>query len=777
MNGFRHSTLKQALRISVASLPFLLAAQHAAAQTAPPATPTGPAATPSDLDSQDIVVTANRRAESIQDVPIAVTAIAPAAVERAQITDTRSFIKLVPTLGFTQGGGSRSSSYFVRGIGTYAGSDSFDTSVGIAQDGVPVSRIFGGMVDIIDVQRVEVLEGPQGLLFGKNASAGLVNIITNNAQLNETAFKGRLSYGNFNEVLANATVNVPLSKDFAVRASGWRFYNDGFIDGPTRKYGKRNTWGGRVKLRWEPTDKLDISLSSEYAGADQDPSIPTIRVFNSNAVGVQAYEASQGTVAGPDNRRTSSVYPAFAKWNRTANFFNVDYKLGGATLTLTSGYNTFRGRENVDQTATSSPVYYVTYYDRTRYDQFTQEVRLTSDNSGPFQYVVGAFYFDLKIHTTLDVLQTGSVPTPAGIRSFIDTTSRQYALFGQATYKLTDNFRVIGGVRMSWDKINTALNRQYTFTPATIIVGLNSPGSAFGPISLTGSTKDEEPSYRAGLQFDATRDVMFYATFSHGFKGAGVDFGPFTTAGQIAANPTVRPEKVNNYEIGLRSELFDRKLTFNATAFYEKFTDFQVNGRLPTALNQNVVQNAGGLVSKGVTVQFDARPVKGLQFNGNVAYVDTYFSDYKNAPCYPGEPTVAAGGTLVPGVCVGNIQTLDGFSASNAPKWVVLLGASYETPVTDRLVGFGTVSYRYQSRVVFNNTRDPNEFQNQYAVVDLTAGVRSEDKRWSFNLYVKNLFDKKFITRTNSQISGAYFVQQNTLDSERRFGGAVSFDF
>lgn len=769
------TALKLTLCIS-ASVSCLIGAQGASAQTTSANPQAAPPAAPQSDDFGDIVVTANRRAESIQDVPISVTAIAPATVERAQISDTRSFIRLVPTLGFTAGGGSRSTSYYIRGIGTYAGSDGFDTSVGIALDGVPVSRNYGGTVDIVDIQRVEVLEGPQGLLFGKNASAGLVNIITNNAQLKETSLQGRFSYGSFNEVLANATANVAVGDDAAVRVSAWRYYSDGFINAPNRKFGGRNTWGARLKSRWQPSDRLDISISSEYAGADQAPAFSTVRLFTSNALGVQANELSKGIVPGPDNRSSSNQGNPYAKWDRIADQLNVDYKLGGATLTLTTGYNKFKGTENV-VLSTSSPIYTVSYLDHINYDQFTQELRLTSDNTSRFQYVIGAFFFDLKIHSSLDVVQAGTFPVPAGIRAMIDTKSRQYAVFGQATYKLTDSLRVIGGLRLSWDKVDIALDRQYLFTPAQIVAGVSTPGSAFGPFTAVGSVKDNEPSYRAGLQYDFNRDVMAYATFSHGFKGAGIDFGPFTTSGQIAANPSVRPETVNNYEIGLRSELFDRKLTLNVTAFYEKFSDFQVNGRLPTAIVQNVVQNAGALVAKGASVQFEARPVSGLQLTGNVAYVDTYFSDYKNAPCYPGEPTVAAGSPLVPGVCVGNVQTLDGFPPSNAPKWVVLLGTSYEHPVSTRLTGFGTASFRYQSEVFFNNSRNPIEHQKGYAVVDLTAGVRSSDRRWAFNLYVKNLFHQRFINRTNPQISGAYYDQQNTIESERRMGAAVSFDF
>lgn len=758
-------------------------AQQAGATSAP-AVPTQAAAqsTPSDAATGDIIVTANRRAENLQKVAIAVTAIPEETIRAQNLADTRDLSRLVPALQFVGGATTKLVNFSVRGVGTFVFSDGFDQSVGIAFDGVPLARSGGSIADLVDIAQVEVLEGPQGMLFGKNASAGLVNIVTRKPILGVTGADARIAYGSFNELQMNGTVNLPLGDNAAIRASAWRFRHDGFVDAPVlgRKLGKKDSYGGRVRLRWQPTSSTDINLTGEWTGADQDPAVTTLRAFATDALGVRTFETAAGTPIGPKNLATTSPTELFNKSGSQAYTLGIDQDVGTHTLSSVTSYRKIHVNENFDPESSNAPLYRSMQGDSVRYRQFSQELRLTSPATQRLRYVLGAIYFRLDLDDYFYSTLVGATPVPSSVGVTTDLSSIHYAAFGEATFDVTKSFRLIAGGRASHDKVSGNFSRALVapYNPPIPFAGVNSAGASFGPFVYSARTTANEPSYRLGVQFDPAPDVMLYATASRGYKAPGLDF-QFTASAAAAAltGLVVDPEIATNYEIGVRSRFLDRKVTLNLTAFLERFRDFQVATRLPTSAPSFATQNANELRSTGVEGTLDVRPGGGFSFNAAAAYIHARFTDFTDAACYPREPTAPVGTAPTPGLCINGTQSLNGEPLNNSPRFTTNMTARQEVSLAGGEKLFGQVNYRYQGKQVFNAVADPFERQKAYSVVNIAAGIRTADDRFGLSLYGKNIFKANFVYRTIAQLSGAYYSQTVAYDAQRTWGLALDAKF
>lgn len=774
----RNFTVRAAALAGVAAQ--MLVASAAYGQEAPTA---AQAADPQDASAADIIVTANRRSENLQKVSVAVTAISEEALRTQNLADTRDLARLVPALQFVGGATTKLVNFSVRGVGTFVFSDGFDQSVGVAFDGVPLARSGGSIADLVDIDHVEVLEGPQGMLFGKNASAGLVNIITRTPKLGVTEGDARIAYGSFNELQMNGTINLPIGENAAVRASAWRFRHDGFVDAPSlgdRKLGKKDSYGGRLRLRWQPTSSTNINLTSEWTGADQDPAVTTLRAFATDALGVRTYETGQGTPIGPKNLVTTSATDLFNKASSQAYTLSVDQDVGTHTLSSVTSYRKINVNENFDPESSNAPLYKSFQGDDVRYRQFSQELRLISPSDQRLRYVIGGIYFRLDLDDYFYSTLVGATPVPASVGITTDLTSIHYALFGEFTFDVTDKFRLIAGGRASHDKVSGNFARAFTapYNPPIPFPAINGPGASFGPFAYSARTTANEPSYRFGAQFDVAPDVMLYATASRGYKAPGLDF-QFTASAAAAAltGLVVDPEIATNYEIGLRSQLFDRKVTFNLTAFAEKFKNFQVATRLPTTAPSFATQNAKELKSTGVTGTLDIRPGGSFTLNAAASYIHARFTDFTDAACYPREPTAPIGTPPVNDLCINGTQSLNGKPLNNSPKFTANLTARQEVLLPGGEQIFGQVNYRYQSKQVFNSVADPYERQKAYSIVNIGAGIRTADDRFGLSFYGKNIFKTNFVYRTVPQLSGAYYSQTVAYDAQRTWGVALDAKF
>lgn len=758
-------------------------AGRANAQTSganPPAAPVADAGT-----IGDIVVTANKRAENLQKVPLSIVALQPAALTNLNVAQTTDLPRLAPGLNFTSGTQANATNFVLRGVTTFTVfADGLESSVGLAVDGVPLGRQVGSVSDIVDVARIEVARGPQGMLFGKNATAGLINIITNKPDLSRNSFEGRVYYGNFDEHRIQGTGNVSLIDDkLALRVSAWAFGHDGYIDTPNlqkRKTGDYDSKGVRAKLRWKPTDTLDLGYTIErtyendgangvfttrtYQSAAGAPGLTPAQV--ANAAAMENANLTYGVVARPGSYVNTTDQPNINQLKTLNQTLTADQELGRGTLSLITSYRRTDAYNSTDFDIIANvapvPNYTANSYD-SRLRQFTSELRYTSPSTGFITYVGGLFYYNLKLDSTQLQVANRILPVTIGRTNRVELHSENYAAFGEATLHPFDGFRILAGGRVSHDTISGTLVR--TTAPGTVA----QTTGVFAPIDVSAASRYTNFSWRAGLQYDVTPGVMGYFTASRGYKGPGLAYTNDFTA-QIAASggSVVKPELATAFEVGVKGFFFDRLLRLNVDAFHERFTNFQVNALLATVpANIYGVINAGALVSQGVEGEAELRPYRGLNLSGNIAYTDAHYTDFANAPCYSGQ-SVAAG-------CVGGVQNVDGQQTVNAPSWSGSATARYDWALSDRLKSFVQANVYYKGRVWYSVGRDPYERGPAYTLLNLTAGIRTADDRYGITAFGKNVTNQHYVSRifpTFQQV-----VQALSYDSQATYGVAVDVKF
>ncbi len=714
---------------------------------------TGIATEEKDLD--EIVVTATKQPVNIQQVPLSVSVLSAETLRNSTLTDTADLRRLMPGVEFRSNGLPIGSVFSIRGVGTIAGGSGLEQSVGIAVDGVPLASVSASLSDLVDISRVEALKGPQGMLFGKNASAGLINIVTNSPELDKSEVIARVFYGTFQNEQFSGTVNEPIGENAAVRLSAWKYKRTGIIDEVNfdRKFNDRDSEGARFKFLWDPTEDLRFNYTGEWTSHNQNGTATTIRQFVpgnfspfNNGAAIQAFNLAEGVVPSPTNlvAHDPGSEPAFDLWSSTANTFQADYGVGEGNLTAILSYRTNESNTAFLNYGSDDPYYSQPYnIDDVVYKQFSSEFRYTSPADRPVRYVAGIFYYTRRMN---DDFHIGVVAAPlpnVNDATVITQKNLNYAAFTELTFDVTQKLHFTAGARGSHDRVDSRLNRGFLDNPI-VIPGFNDPGSAFGVYGTSGHTEYNDVSWRAGLEYQFLPDVMFYATASKGYKGPGFNYNVFTSASQVtpeSGGGIVHAETSRAYEVGLKSQWFERRLTANISIYEERFTNFQTAAVAPITYAILTV-NAGALQSRGVDFDTNWRVTREFSLTGSVNYNHARFTDFPNAICYTGQ-TEAEG--CIPGATPGasSTQNLNGFPLVNAPDWTSSLLARYEAPISSKMNGFFQATDAYKSTVHFDS-RDPLSVQGQVNLIHLATGVGTADEHWRVTLYVNNLFDKHF---------------------------------
>jgi iron complex outermembrane receptor protein len=727
---------------------FVAAAASAQAARAAPDVPV-PADQPTPLD--EIVVTAQKREQPLESVPVAVTVVTGDQLESANITAATDIRRLAPSLQYAENSSVRGTSLQVRGVGTQSFSNGLEQSVGTMVDGIAMARNGMGDGDLIDVDRVEVLRGPQGMLFGKNASAGLVSIVTRRPT-DRLSAEGSLSFGTYNEVHASAVVNLPVSAQAAFRLAGFSNRRGGLVtnvfDGSLLNNDQES--GLRAKFLWRShDDNLQVYLSADWSHRGGSCCVATVRSVVPGSL-LAASLASAGIVPGPDNRTVNLDGGAYSRSTNAGASAEVTWQLGGFTLTA---WRTWKLRENTDSDATPIPALSINF-GRSDANQWTQEMRLASPAGSRLEYVAGLYYFDAVLHGNNG--QQGSLTlasaTPVLSRYFIATNrSGSMAAFGQATLRVTPGLRLIAGARLTHDNVSMDFDR--SFFPGTL------PSSP--PLSLHPSTSASNLSWRAGLQYDAAPGIMAYGTVSRGYKGPGFNALQAATA---AASTPVRPEIPMGYEMGIKASLFERRLTLNLAAYDTRFKDFQAQLFDPSIppFGAFVLGNAGVLRTRGVELEWAARPAAGLTFSGGVNHDDAVYLDFKRAACW-GTPAVQP-------ACVGGVFDASGVSMPNSPKWTFSVQGQYERSLGSHGSGFVSLNWYGRSKVN-DSLGDPNMIRASYGLLGMSVGVSGDDGRWQVSVWVRNLLDRRYTGATQTTLLSPGSYSQYPVEDGRRMIG------
>ncbi|MEW6390432.1 MAG: TonB-dependent receptor [Pseudomonadota bacterium] len=749
---------------------------------------------------EEIVVTATKRSANLQSVPVAVTALTGETIQNQRINEFADLTRAAASLTLSQSTASPNNAIILRGIGTYAFSIGVEPSVAVIIDDVPVVQQAQAFDNLTDVERIEVLRGPQGTLFGKNASAGAINIVT---QEPSVVFSGRASATVTSDdgYKADGAISGPISDKTGFRLGAYYNHWDGNVDNLTNghKLNDNTSYGVRGKLRTELTDKLVLSLNGSYAKSKSDGTAATLRFIDLNYLpagattpvipkynGVSILPALAGVTPGAANRKTRVDNDGFTE-NKQASFSGkLTYDLGFANLISVTSYQDWKYNFSADVDGTDlavngtapnvtspiAPGVGVSNSGPYHSTSFTQEVRLTSKGEGPLSYVVGAFYADAK--TTRD-FQRGPALILAKWTGWQST--RSVAAFAGVDYKFPTNTTVSGAVRINNERIedsfvNLLSNATVYASPTSI--GTCGAGSQF----CAGSNEDTVATWKLSLNQELAPRVSVYASAATGYKGFAYDISSGYTP--LRTQNPVQPEKSKSYEAGLKSRFLDNHLQLNIAAFYTDYDNFQaqssqyINGALQQKLN-----NVGKLRTKGLEVEAQAMPVEWLRLDASAAYTNAKVISFPNAACYPGQAQTGVGcapSTNPPGL--GNVQDRSNTQLPNSPKFKVNLGGTVTRELASDLTGVFTVNYQYQSKVNFDLLGNPLAEQKAYGVLNASASVARGDVKAT--LFVNNLLNEHFVTGIGDGFGsyGVHFVTQVlSRDSDRYFGLKVETKF
>lgn len=750
-------------------------------------------AAPADSETEaneypEIVVTAQKREQNVQDVPVAITVVSADALGNVGGGQLQDLTKLSPSLTITQGGDQNNNSVILRGIGTSAFSIGVEPSVLVVVDDVATGLPGQGFNDLGDIERIEVLRGPQSTLFGKSASAGVISIVTKRPSDSFTA-SGEVTITDDNEQRYALGISGPLGDKLSYRVSG----TVGRYDGNTRnlttggKLNGRDSENIRGKLLFKPSDVFDATLIGYYSKTSAlcCANVVIQRTAGmTSPLGATTAATLAGITPGQDNFAVRVDPAPQSDVKNYGGSLKMNLALGEHTLTSVSALSDYFATDVLDFDGVVGPnlgaplgAFQAGSFAATT---LSQEIRLTSPSGGALQYVVGAYYayndYTRRFERPKPPLGNARVPW-ADWKGNI--TSETVALFGQAELSVTDSTKLLAGLRWSNEDVSYAFNR-YFDRPA-------GPGgvTARPPFFSSGNDSDSVFTGKVGIQQDIGEDVMVFATASRGYKGQTYDL---TTSFDTPTSPArfpVKPESSDNYEIGMRGAFLDRKLIFNVTGFLTNYSNFQAQTISPEFGGSLLLANVGSLRTKGIETEVSVRPFNGLTLTGNVAYVDATIKSYPNAECYFNQ-TVAQGCT--PRTTGGNAQNIAGGSLANAPKWKYNLGADLNLPVGSLPVNFiANFNYAWQSEVNFSLSQNPRTIQDGYGIANASIGFEeSENKRYKITFFARNLFNKHYFSRIQDLSSNWSTGPNPTVvsvegiqarDSARYFGVKLGFKY
>ncbi|HEV8025773.1 MAG TPA: TonB-dependent receptor [Stellaceae bacterium] len=734
---------------------------QATPDAAPAPQPSGPqgAATPT---FEEVTTTARQRAENVQDVPIPVTVLSG---DHLEDTGTDKFQQLQFAAPSTSVflSNPRQAGIAIRGLGNNPANDGLQGSVGIYVDGVYFDRDAMASFGLYDINQIEVLRGPQGTLFGKNTTAGALNITTNAPTFTPEVDTG-ITYGSFNTQEYTAVINGPIVDNvLAGRLSIESDSHSGYVKSTEgNSYDGLNLKDARGQLLFQDGDIFSLRLSGDY-GLEHDnsgfsilyspgpassakPGFTTFAEW-SQRVGVPAF-------IDPNDFKTNAVGEQVMKQETSGASATADWKLpDGFALTSISAIRTwsFQPQNNgFDYFAppTIGNGIPISQQDVSHDVQASEELRLASPVGGPVDFVAGLYYFWKRLagdqETTFaadasTILGTNPVLNGAETKVDTDPTTNSAALFSQANWHISDRWTLTGGVRETFEQDTIHILQYPVIDPAS------TPPASLGFFTASDTIRNWSLSGLISPSYKITQDVLAYLSLSHGAKAGGFNSPAVPAFSGATFLPVstlvVYPEKADDVELGVKSTLFDHRLTLNADAFLTRVTDYQANTTIPLANGGNVSEllNVGAVTSKGFEVDAVARPIVGLSIVASGSYDLAQYQSFRNAPAVEGATAAS--------------QDLSGRPVVGAPKWTASASGTYTWPVAAETAAYVTAEYAYKSAQY--GFIDDSSFSrlNAYGIANFRVGTNIAD-RYDVALWVQNAFNTANFYSTSTVTSG-----------------------
>lgn len=765
------------------------------AQEAPSVAPQAAQDPQQSTGLQDIVVTAQRRAENMQDVPIAVTAVTAQGLTTAGSYNVLDLEKIAPGLQIFQVGSAVLP--FIRGIGSNQSTNGFESPIAIYIDGIYQANKAGNNFDLANIERIEVLKGPQGTLFGRNATGGAINIITKDPG-SDLIVNVEGGYGRFDEKRAKLYVAGPITDDLSGSIAFTGRWDDGYIFNPFLNIDANpaRNMVGMAKLVWTPNDDLKVKLSGSYYIHD-DPTFTVPHVVPGTIPTV----VGLGFTANYNPNLALNDHKGRVETSGYRGTLNVDYDLGAVQLVSITGYIKGDSFAIANSDISESTLGYSGSGQPSK--QFSQELQLQSNGGGKFNWITGLYYMYFKegfgdppknFHAPsnvpspirpADLLRPGASVT--AFSAYVVTDA--YAAFAEGSYQLTDALRVTAGIRYSKeDKGVKGTLYRYAALPAAGNVNIPLYNTVLGPEplvfgitplnSIDKQDSFSRPTWRLALDYKVTDDVMAYASYNRGFKS-----GTFNPSVINPAQVPVNPEVIDAYEIGFKSELFDRRVRLNASAFYYDYSNIQVG--LISSLGVTTVQNAAAAVVKGLDVELTVQATDNFQIRAGANFLDSRYKNYNNAqiflprtavPCSaattltPAQAGVLAAQPNLPGSMSCALDA-SGLDLIFAPKFTGNIAADYNIPLPDNARIMLNGSFYYNSGYDIT----PGGYYshvNNYEALSLSATYYGSDDRYFVRIWGDNLTNDRHAIYISPQALGF----QRVAAKPTTYGVTVGFN-
>lgn len=740
-----------------------------------------------DAGGESIVVTASRRRdENVQDVPVAISVITADTLEKRGDFTLGQIQQQVPSLQVFSFN-PRNTNINIRGLGSNVAltNDGLENGVGFYIDNVYYGRVGLSQFDLVDLQGIEVLRGPQGTLFGKNTTSGVINI-TSKKPTFSPEFSGEASLGNYGFYQVRGSASAGIVPDLlAVRVSGAVSENEGFLFNKTTNTRAQNYRNESVRgqLLFTPTPTFELRIIGDYARQTQDHVLSVFADLHTTYANGATIPNNFAIRAG---RFPGYAIPAFRPFDRigeadshyqsnmegygVSGEANLD--LGGAALTSITAYRWWDWNPANDGDSTSLPIT-TKAQQANRQRQFSQEFRLASKGNRTVDYVIGAYYFwqvvkgygatrygsAAALWNLPTVNQTIANAALNGFeaRSTSDPETKTFALFAQADWHVSDTLTLTTGLRWSHERKAGAFNQFWVggadlsgFTTAQV-AAINAIRTQFNPVtSFATKFTDNSLSGLITLNWKVGPDANVYASYSRGNKSGGLNL----TALPAGISPDVAPEKVDAFELGLKSQFLDRRATFNAAAFWTEIRDYQtaITEQVPNTVNvRQYIANIPKVRSRGVEGDLTFAASDHVSFNASASYTDAEYLDYANAP------------QAVENLNLGAIQDLSGKPLSGVPKFAWSVGADGSSPL-GRLGGRELSMYAhadYARRSSFNTSATNSAWAQVpgYGIANARIGFRTEDGLLDLSLWARNLFDKDYFLNLTAANTGVVTAQ------------------
>ena len=746
----------------------------------------------------EVIVTAQKRAQSVQDVGISISAFSRAQLETMGYTNAQEVTAMAPGVTTMQPNGEANYSIGIRGVANNDFTTNVESPVAIYVDEVYISQMSGAGFMMFDIERVEILRGPQGTLFGRNATGGLVHYVTTKPGT-EFGGYGSLSYGSFDRIKFQGAINIPINDKLAIRASASTHQGDGYITNrlqPGNKLNNANESAGRIQALFTPNDDVEILLNARFGQQDirtgffenvseanpdgvLTPTVPNVSLGN--------YLDNDGDVYAGDYDA-----PGRNKLNTYGFSGTLNWNLGWAELTSITDYQAV-SRDYIED-SDASPVDYFRFFLTTDAKQFSEEIRLAGSTDN-MKWVTGFYYMDLDINDTNGIIapgflldfvnlitpevQNNTIPAftdPAefgfnGLRNPYQTKVKTWSLFGQVEFDLNDQISLIAGFRYIDEKKDHSYRDIAYWFPSTSVSGQDPNATEIVDFvtPYNGKRHDKVWSARAQVNYRPNEDTLLYASWNRGVKSGGFNAPLLPTAEFVTEQlMNYRPEQLDAFEVGFKLDFADGRARLNGSAYYYDYNDYQAFAILGL---DTFTLNADAK-NKGFELEMQLNPTEGMDVQLGVGYIE---ADVKNVPGITIDAQTDLG--VIPAILPDAV-----LRPVNTPKWNLNGLIRHEFKISSGAIAI-QFDGQYRSEHVFGLLSTPALTEDGYFIGNASITYLPEgDYDWSMRLFVKNITDTEYLVQTfdlgGSLAGGGLFgITEQYYGRPRTWGMNLSYNF